>query len=314
MAVSTPARLTSVIAEFGLGNNLKAYTDADSGGKTGLGLAQFAGATVPAPSWSMGNFSSQSNKVRNSYYYSNTLTATVTNGPITLTAGGTSTYKRFRVNGGSLVTSASLATGTSTLRMRIRASSSYSSTKTGTIAGTGNTSSFSVTTGGGGGGGGGTTSCLSVNTPIMVGGIETTIGNLVAGNQVTSFNTPTMIDETDPTWETWTEDDISDGGNEITNVIRADAFLVGAYIRINGQVECTEPHPFLAQRDGLWQWIRAGVLEVGDNLYGQDGSAIPVTNIENITGQLEVMDVGAETVDNYFAGKIDGVYILNHNK
>ena len=29
---------------------------------------------------------------------------------------------------------------------------------------------------------------------------------------------------------------------------------------------------------------------------------------------LDVMNVGVETVDTFYAGMIDGVYILNHNK
>ena len=285
--------------------------------------ANFYSGSNAAPAWSMGNFTSQSNKTRNSYYYSNTLTASST-GTVSVSAGGTSSYKRFQVNGGGLVTSASIANG-NTLRMRIRASGSYSSTVTGTIAGNGNTSSFSVSTGGAPSppppspsppSGGPGSSCLSVNMPIFIQGasVEETIGDLVAGDQVTSFNAPTIIDETNPNWESWSEDDISDGSNVITNIIRAEAYLVGKYIRINGQVDCTEPHPLLAQRDGLWQWIRANALVVGDNLYGMDASAIPVTTLETITGQIQVMDVGAETVDTYFAGKIDGVYILNHNK
>jgi hypothetical protein len=33
-----------------------------------------------------------------------------------------------------------------------------------------------------------------------------------------------------------------------------------------------------------------------------------------MTGTLDVMNVGVESVDTYYAGMIDGVYILNHNK
>jgi len=282
-------------------------------------MSNFYSGSNAAPAWSMGNFSSQSNKTRNSYYYSNTLTASST-GTVSVSAGGTSSYKKFKVNGGGLVTSASIANG-NTLRMRIRASGSYSSTVTGTIAGNGNTSSFSVTTGGAPSPPPPsppppTSSCLAASMPIFIQGasVEETIGDLVAGDQVTSFNSPTIIDETNPNWESWSEDDISDGSNVVTSVIRADAFLVGRYIRINGQVDCTEPHPLLVQRSNLWQWIRASALVVGDNLYGIDASAIPITSLETIDGQLQVVDVGAETVDTYFAGKIDGVYILNHNK
>ena len=47
---------------------------------------------------------------------------------------------------------------------------------------------------------------------------------------------------------------------------------------------------------------------------GHDGSNISITSVEVMTGTLDVMNVGVESVDTYYAGMIDGVYILNHNK
>jgi hypothetical protein len=60
--------------------------------------------------------------------------------------------------------------------------------------------------------------------------------------------------------------------------------------------------------------MTAGELVVGDELLGQGDTNISVTSVENMTGTLEVINVGVEAIDTYYAGMIDGVYILNHNK
>ena len=321
--------LNDIQTEFGGSNpiNINEYyrgganvpdTAANSGIPTSgtISLNDFYGgdATLPTPTgtFSAANFTTRTNAIRNVRYTSNTLTLTVTNGPITVTVSGTGSPLIQKNSTGSYASSLSFNNG-DTIRMQVTAASTYSTSRTGTASMTGDSASYTVTTGVDPGT---TTTCLASNTPIYLHSTsqEGTLADLAANDTVNAFTSPSIIDETDPSWEGWTDDDISDGTNVTTTVVRADTYLVGSYVHVNNQLKCTEPHPFLAQRDGTWQWIRANALQVGDNLYGENGTAIPVTSVETVEEELEVVDVGAENVDTYYAGKIDGVFILNHNK
>ena len=283
-------------------------------------MANFYGGNGATTSgtFSAANFTTQSNVSRNGTYTSNNLTLSVTNGPITVSTSGAGSPQIQQGSTGSYASTQSIANG-NTVRMQLTSSASYSTSVAGTASMNGDGAVFTITTraapappppppp---------SPSCLAATEPVFIygSGIDQTVADLVAGDKVNAFHSPTMIDESNPNWESWSAVTIADGSNVTTDVMRADQFLVGRYIVINGQVKCTEPHMLLVQRGGLWQWMRANALEIGDNLYGINGSSIPITSLETVNEQIQVVDVGAETVDTYFAGKIDGVYILNHNK
>ena len=282
-------------------------------------MANFYGGSGATTSgtFSAANFTTQSGVSRNGTYISNNLTLSVTNGPITVSTSGAGTPLIQKNSTGSYLSSLSFANG-NTIRMKLTASDLYGTSRTSTASMNGDSASFTLVTASA------PTptppppspSCLAATEPVFIygSGIDQTVADLVAGDKVNAFLSPTMIDESNPNWESWSAVTIADGSNVTTDVMKADQFLVGRYIVINGQVKCTEPHMLLVQKGGLWQWIRANALEIGDNLYGINGSSIPITSLETVNEQIQVVDVGAETVDTYFAGKIDGVYILNHNK
>jgi hypothetical protein len=329
LPLSGALSLNDIQGEFGGSNpiNINEYyrggayvpdTAANSGIPTSgtISIGDFYGGDVTPPTptgtFSAANFTTQTNRNLSTYYYSNNLTLSVTNGPITVTVTGLASPLIQKNSTGTLASSLSFNDG-DTCRIRGLSASSYSTSRTWTASMNGDSASFTVTTKADPGG---TTTCLASDSPIFIYGsnLDETVADLVVGDEVNAFHSPTMIDESNPEWEGWTADDISDGSNLKTTITAADSFIVGQYVLINGQLKCTQPHPFLAERDSVWQWIRGSDLVVGDNLYGINGSSIPVTSVEEITGELEVMNVGAETVDTYYAGKIDGVYILNHNK
>tara|TARA_R110000868_G_scaffold107277_3_gene293527 strand:- start:54 stop:1052 length:999 start_codon:yes stop_codon:yes gene_type:complete len=280
-------------------------------------MSNFYSGSNTAAAWSSADFNSSTNVARNSVNTSNTLSPTITGSMDINVSGGISAS--FSIAGGSFSATTRAITTGQNITARGTASASYNTASALAVNGNGDSLVYLIQTGSAppppppppptG-------TCLAASEPIYIhsSSADETIGDLVVGDTVNSFNSPTIIDETNPNWEAWSEADISDGANLTTNIVRADSFLVGSYIVINGQLKCTEPHPLLAQRGGLWQWIRANALEVGDNLYGFDATAIPVTSLDTVNEQLQVVDVGAENVDTYFAGKIDGVYILNHNK
>ena len=282
-------------------------------------MANFYGGNGATTSgtFSAANFTTQSNVSRNGTYTSNNLTLSVTNGPITVSTSGAGTPIIQKNSTGSYASSISFANG-NTIRMKLTASDLYGTSRTSTAAMNGDSASFTLVTASAPPPPPPSPSptCLAATEPVFIygSGIDQTVADLVAGDTVNAFHSPTMIDESNPNWFSWSADTISDGANLTTTIVSADSFLVGTYMVVNEQLTCTEPHPFLAERDGLWQWIRANALVVGDNLYGINGSSIAVTSLKTVEGVLEVVNVDAETSDTYYAGKIDGVYILNHNK
>mgnify|MGYP003639647026 FL=1 len=318
---SLPMSFSEVNSKYGTKTAATHFSDG-SGGVGGLpgNLSEFVGTDVPE--WTIANFTSVTGATRNASHTSNTITPTIPFAPVSVSiSGGIS--GTFSISSGSFsATTRNMATGQN-IRAKANASGSYSTASTVTLSGNGDTATYTITTAAAPpppppppGGGNPTPTCLAATEPIYIhtSNSHETVGDLAVGNIVNAFTSPSIIDESNPNWEAWSDDDISDGSNVATTIMRADSFLVGRYLIINEQLKCTEPHMLLVQRGGLWQWIRANGLAVGDNLYGFNETAIPVTSIEAVNEQLAVVDVGAENVDTYYAGKIDGVYILNHNK
>jgi len=323
--------LNDIQTEFGGSNpiNINEYyrgganvpdTAANSGIPTSgtISLNDFYGgdATLPTPTgtFSAANFTSKVNALRNVRYTSNTLTLTVTNGPITVTVSGTGSPLIQKNSTGSYASSLSFSNG-DTIRMQVTASSDFNDLTSGTASMNGDSATYNVITESGGG-----KKCLAVNSQVIILGVDgaadrvATVADISVNDRLSGLTEPTMLDEDNPNWADWTISNLDNASNTASTVVRATSYVVGEWIRINGQLECTSPHPFLAYRDSIWQWITASELAVGDELRGHDGSNISVTNVEVMTGTLDVMNVGVESVDTYYAGMIDGVYILNHNK
>ena len=331
--------LAQIQTEFGGSNpiNLSEYyrgganvpdTAANSGIPTSgtISLSNFYGGNGAATS---GTFSPsgplyRDNAALNTYYNSATRTVNVVNGPINISANSGAFIKNVTTGSAFSVGPIAFNNG-DVLQHRIQSANTYDTGLFAYANMAGSSSAyFLVTTGaapGGGGGGGGTgKKCLAISSPVIIKGIGsdpdrvTTVANIAVGEMLTAFTEPTMLDEGDPSWAEWTVANLDNATDTTSTVVKATPYIVGEWIRVNGQLECTVPHPFLVYRNSIWQWIGAGDLIVGDELLGHDGSNVAVTLVEVMTGMLDVMNVGVETVDTYYAGMIDGVYILNHNK
>ena len=323
--------LNDIQGEFGGSNpiNINEYyrgganvpdTAANSGIPTSgtISLDDFYGgdATLPTPTgtFSAANFTSKVNAIRNVRYTSNSLTLTVTNGPITVTVSGTGSPLIQKNSTGSYASSLSFSNG-DTIRMQVTASPDYNDLRSGTASMNGDSATYNVITESGGG-----KKCLAVNSQVIILGVDgaadrvATVADISVDDRLSGLTEPTMLDEDNPNWKDWTISNLDNASNTSSTVVRATSYVVGEWIRINGQLECTSSHPFLAYNNSTWQWITASELAVGDELRGHNGSNISVTNVEVMTGTLDVMNVGVESVDTYYAGMIDGVYILNHNK
>jgi hypothetical protein len=270
-------------------------------------LSNFYGASsaLPAPTgtFSAANFTSTSGAFGGSYYISNNLTLTVTNGPITVTASGGTIQKN---SAGSYLTSISFDTG-DTIRMSVLASYTYDATVTGTASMTGDSASYAVTTE--------SDPCFEASTLILMSdGSYKTLANIAVGDMVMGYSTPSMIDQSNPDWMSWTAERLLDGSNKPATVIYANTHIHSNYYTLNNEFKVTSAHPLLVYRDSLWQWIIVSDIIVGDVLWSDVGTEIPVTEIENITDEITVVSLDVEQVDTYFVKGANGTTILAHNK
>jgi len=157
--------------------------------------------------------------------------------------------------------------------------------------------------------------CFSVDTPItLADGSIKQAGDVEVGDELKSYDTPTLIDQDDPKWMEWADTTLSNGAvtsSIVTDVINRTS---NHYYELNGEVKVTGGHPFMVCRDGLWQWIAVKELIVGDQLFAEDGNEISITSIVFHDEVLEVISIGVEDVDTYFAGSFGGKSVLVHNK
>ena len=275
-------------------------------------LSNFYGASsaLPAPTgtFSAANFTSTSGAFGGSYYISNNLTLTVTNGPITVTASGGTIQKN---SAGSYLTSISFDTG-DTIRMSVLASYTYDATVTGTASMTGDSASYAVTTE--------SDPCFEASTLILMSdGSYKTLTNIAVGDMVMGYSTPSMIDQSVDGWYAWTSSDITDGANTVATVVSVNTHPHFNYYTINNDFKVSGLHPLLIKRDELWQWIKVNALQVGDKMWSDNQEEIEITSVVNTLAESEadaisVVSLNVESVDTYFVKGNTGITILAHNK
>ena len=82
------------------------------------------------------------------------------------------------------------------------------------------------------------------------------------------------------------------------------------YWNINdGLIKVTEEHDFWVLTEERWRWRKPTQLQIGEKLLDYEGNLIEITSLENIEGEVEVINFDVEPLDIYFAGGI-----LVHNK
>ena len=74
---------------------------------------------------------------------------------------------------------------------------------------------------------------------------------------------------------------------------------------INQKLNITWEHHILANKDGIWKFVQAQDLQVGDLIVNSSGEAEPVTSItNNETEAFTVYSIDTEVLDVYFADDI----------
>jgi hypothetical protein len=328
LPLSGPLSLSAIQTEFGGSNpiNINEYyrggayvpgTAANSGIPTSgtISIGDFYGGdatpATPTGTFSAANFTSQFNVATGVFVYSNILTLTVSNGPITVSVSGTGTPRIQKNSTGSYLTSISFNNG-DTIRMRLTTSFSYDTTVTGTASMTGDTASFSATTE--------TDPCFEASTLILMSdGTYKTLAQVQVGDMVMGYSTPSMIDQSVDGWYAWTSPDITDGANTVATVVSVNTHPHFNYYTINNDFKVSGLHPLLIKRDELWQWVKVNALQVGDKMWSDNHEEIEITSVVNTLAESEanaisVVSLNVENVDTYFVKGNTGITILAHNK
>jgi len=156
--------------------------------------------------------------------------------------------------------------------------------------------------------------CFLPGTMInMADGTKKDIEDINVGDEVLSVVIPDLPDEDlgYNEWKTFTSTD------DMTNLEVSSAtvehifydYMDGYYNINDGLIKVTAEHDFWTFTGEKWKWYNSKQLSVGDRLLDYEGNLISISSIENIIGEVEVVNFDVEPLDIYFAGRV-----LVHNK
>jgi len=156
--------------------------------------------------------------------------------------------------------------------------------------------------------------CFLPGTMIqMIDGTKKDIDDVNVGDEVLSVIIPNLPDEDlgYNEWKTFTSIDV------MTNLEVSSAtvehifydYMEGYWNINNGLVKVTSEHDFWTYTGEKWEWCTPKQLSVGNKVLDYQGNLIEITSLENIEGEVEVINFDVEPLDIYFAGGV-----LVHNK
>ena len=156
--------------------------------------------------------------------------------------------------------------------------------------------------------------CFLPGTMIqMSDGTEKDIEDINVGDEVLSVVIPDLPDEDlgYNEWKTFTSTDIM-SNLEVSNAKVEHIFydyMVGYWNINNGMIKVTAEHDFWVYNGERWRWYTPKQLSVGNKLLDFEGNLIPISSIEYVEEDVEVINFDVEPLDIYFAGGV-----LVHNK
>lgn len=154
----------------------------------------------------------------------------------------------------------------------------------------------SASGGGGGGGGGG---CLLYGSLVnMSDGSKKAIENIVAGDQVMSYNINGL--DTSEEWEGWYTGSFS-GAPSISTVVENKLNTYHHYFLINNILKVTWEQPFLVKSSNIISFMLTRDIRINDLIYTIDNTWIEVLSKERIDENIQVGVLDVEEVDNYYA-------------
>ena len=157
--------------------------------------------------------------------------------------------------------------------------------------------------------------CFLPGTMIkMSDGTEKDIEDVNVDDEVLSVIIPNLPDE-DLGYNEWkTFSSVDDMTNLEVSSAKVEHifydYMDGYYDINDGLIKVTAEHDFWTYTNGnRWTWYNPKQLSVGDKLLDYEGNLISISSIENIIGEVEVVNFDVEPLDIYFAGGV-----LVHNK
>lgn len=158
---------------------------------------------------------------------------------------------------------------------------------------------------GGNSGGSSGGSCLVYGTLIeMADGTFKPIEDVVAGDEVVSYNIDGLSLE-EEAWIDWYTRYRVFGKKTVSTVAGNDLGSNPLYYLINNNLKITNEHPVLVKKGGdtiTWEMIR--YLKAGNCIFNSNLEWVEVTSIEHIFEDVQTGNLDVEQVDNYFAAGI----------
>jgi hypothetical protein len=154
--------------------------------------------------------------------------------------------------------------------------------------------------------------CFAVGTILRTPSGDVKVEDLKAGDVVSSFNVPTMIDEDVEGWMDWKADSMDGFDTTTTAVVkRAIPFVTDKSIKING-IHSTLNHVYFVFDGTHYVWKHAEVIEMTDAFIDDKGNLVPITSIELVNEPTTFIAVDVETLDTLQV-KSGDVYLMSHN-
>jgi len=156
--------------------------------------------------------------------------------------------------------------------------------------------------------------CFLPGTMIrMSDGSEQDIEDINVGDEVLSVVIPNLPDE-DLGYSVWKSFESTE---DMTNLEVSSAkvehifydYMDGYWDINDGLIKVTSEHDFWTYTGEKWEWCIPRQLSVGNKLLDYQGNLIEIISLENVEGEVEVVNFDVEPLDIYFAGGV-----LVHNK
>lgn len=94
-----------------------------------------------------------------------------------------------------------------------------------------------------------------------------------------------------------------------TTIVQANTDIgASGYYTFNDQISLTGDHFVFVNRAGVWQFMRAWSMQIGDLLMNEELQAIPITSVEIVSANVLVSKLTVGPNDLFF-----GAGILTHN-
>lgn len=157
-------------------------------------------------------------------------------------------------------------------------------------------------------GGGG---CFAPDTLVLTERGPVAIKDIQAGDRVASLWIRDLeVDDTAIIFE-WRAESVPDAFDYV-EVVHAHRGSEPGYYRINGHLDATWEHPFMVNRSGSWQWVRARDLAVGDRLRALDGEH-EVSEVEYVEQAISTRNLDVISPYDNFLVMLGGRWVVVHN-